>query len=427
MLEFKPVLSNVVSRCGSFIPNLESDLDFSGRHSIVSADDAEVRNVSSMNSKCKHECKACHMEFPLPRAVVWPQKFTIDKKLLEIKPTTPETIVVFQTWDKAGKPSIHPEVFKNFSYTQPDTKDLVRGIHYSKGEGFINSKRGSSDSIEEATKFLPVGGDASTAYLRLITLNTWYWALSANLAATSLNMMEFQSNVMLCALLVSDEELITILGNLRLVFIFGWLALLFIAIFFAYREAKWEWSMKANQAKGDLISDCSAKSKMRTFVAMIAFEFFGIEQDVKDLPILLHPWKGVQEYGAFKCEGHRAFFVGYASKTMHRVESSRAVWCSLPPQVLTKTILFLFKAYLTWHTMNLPLGVATLCTLLSIGYGYMKLFIIFRQRRLFRRRLLRGLESGRPGSAQYNADQRLLAKAFPSCMGSINEASQKWR
>merc|ERR1719424_1657931 len=121
---------------------------------------------------------------------------------------------------------------------------------------------------------------------------------------------------------------------------------------------------------------------------MVMFEFFMIQKDVKDIPINLHPFKGVQSlsgFSAFKAEGHRAYFVGYRSKTMHLVENIRSIRFCLPAQLLTKVLVLCFKLYLVQrlfffedkHTISYSLLVATFSSMTTIIMEVRTLIYVF--------------------------------------------------
>lgn len=401
----------------------------------------DVRSTVHGDSGCahnssSHQCPHCKVSWPLPRKIQWPEvaspQNTLDG-LLKNPPTTTDTLVVYQTFTREGLASIPAEVFKSFTFAtegeegKEGNRNLVQGIRYSKGKstgqpGVVRTcttedtslRRNSHESRAEEDR------ERDHAYLRLVTLNNWYASLFNTLSLAMMMSMEIQGNVMLSAALLSDGELITALGNLRYLFIAFFPVMLLVSVLSACFEASVEWAMKTSPSKGDLISNTSRWSQWKTYIAMVAFEFFLVEKDVKDIPINLHPWKGMQDYSAFKCEGHRAFFVGYRSKTMHRVENIRSFWFCLPKQLATKLAVLVFKAFLMYRLfvfegqgkVSLSVVAATISSLVSVIWDFTNLVHAYRIRDKFYTRLIARLKRNETEDSQYRADVRLLGLHF---------------
>jgi hypothetical protein len=335
-------------------------------------------------------------------------------------------LVVTQTFDRNGAASIPVNVFESFTFAHESISDkkgsrnLVQGIRYSKTNFEMAPKMSHSKSASDALH--DDDADRDHAYLRIMHLNNWYRLLFGTLSSAMMMTVDIQANVMLSAALLSDAELITALGHVRWVFFGAWACMLMVSLYYAYREAIVEWNLKTSPQKGDLISNCSRWSRLQTLIAMIAFEFFLVEKDVKDMPINLHPWKGVQDFAAFKSEGHRAFFIGYRSRTMHRIENIRSVWYCLPKQLFSKTLVLVFKAFLMQrlffyqdqHKVSISLLAATASSLVSVAFDAYRLVCVYRLRSKFYCRLISRLRKNRAEDSQYRADVRMLALHFRS-------------
>lgn len=74
------------------------------------------------------------------------------------------------------------------------------------------------------------------------------------------------------------------------------------------------------------------------FIALTLFQYLGIDKEVRSMVIWLHPWKSVQPYAAVKCDGHRAFIVGYVSCYQFHVENAKGQFQVLPLQIFLKVI-----------------------------------------------------------------------------------------
>jgi len=401
-------------------------------------DDGDVKGKS---------CPLCKLDWPYPRTVRWPKVATPPPGLFDIPPSTTDTLVAYQTFDKEGVATIPEDVYKTFNFAVEGTTDhvgnrhLVEGLRFTKTQGLggksvssIEVDLGSTKTTDTMVRsgtlkrqetslsvFLAEGeSERDHAYVRLMTLNNWYWKLFNALLLTIFIVADLQGNFMLTAALLSDAELIAAIGKGGWVFTFAWCAMLGICLYAAYREACLEWNMKTHPAKGDLISNCSLYSRLTTFISMVALEFFLVEKDVKDVVINLHPWKGVQDYSAFKSEGHRAYFIGYRSKTMHRVENIRTVWHCLPVQLFTKLSVFAFKVYLCYmlfifedrRQISYSLISSASISLGAILSDAIYLRDVYKIRRIFKTRLLQRLSLSSERSPQYKADIRLLMLHF---------------
>jgi hypothetical protein len=301
------------------------------------------------------------------------------------------------------------------------------------GIRFVPEKRGSALSEESAQlgscdvksdSSIFSGGDENQQYLRLITLNTWYWTLFSAVISVTFLVSDFQANTFLSTSLLRDQDLIKASGQVRYIFPLVWLFFLLISIRSAYREAAMSWAVKTNPSKGDLISNCSRSSQRWTFMAMIAFEFFLLEKDIKDIVINLHPWKGVQDFSAFKCEGHRAFFLGFRSKSMHRAENCLSMWRCLPLHMLSKLVMLIMKLYLISmmfitfkddpeRKYSFTLLASALISFLSCCRNFWQLYVCYQIRARFYRTIVARLQSrDDPEDKQHRADIRLLGMHF---------------
>lgn len=393
-----------------------SHIQSSIQRTLVTSFEPNDVTVGAQASIRSHICNTCQLDWPMPRDILWPKQAVPPEGLFSIRPDTPETIVVYQTFDREKNPTIPAAVFKTFTFAMEGSlsdgpagsRNLVEGIRYDRNSGSVTTSTVDAPSNTQA-------------YLRIMHLNNWYWQLFVAVVTAVWKVMELESNMMLSAALFSDPDLIKALGSSRWAFIPSWIFLFLVSVYWAYCEACMEWITKTNPAKGDLISNCSRYSRLRTFLSMVAFEFFLIPKDVKDVVINLHPWKGVQDYSAFKAEGHRAFFVGYRSKTMHTVENFKSVWKNLPTQVLTKTLVFVFKVFFMYELFvfenkknwSYTLVLATFGSICALSSDLYMLWYVFCLRRKFRKRLMRRLsESSHSSPKQRQADIRLLAMHF---------------
>merc|ERR1712032_583412 len=159
--------------------------------------------------------------------------------------------------------------------------------------------------------------------------------------------------IMLIAALFSDSALSAEFEQTRYYFSAAWFLTLGLSVLVAARTALWEWYVKAGPRVGDLITTTSTIDRLYVFLALVAFTFFDVEKQVRDIVIMLHPWKSVQPYAAFKCEGHRAYIVGYMDEYMFRLENRTGQWSVLPFNILTRTIIFALKLYMVLtHVMS---------------------------------------------------------------------------
>eukprot|EP00747_Dinoflagellata_sp_TGD_P116993 gnl/TRDRNA2_/TRDRNA2_172504_c1_seq3.p1 gnl/TRDRNA2_/TRDRNA2_172504_c1~~gnl/TRDRNA2_/TRDRNA2_172504_c1_seq3.p1 ORF type:complete len:599 (+),score=89.31 gnl/TRDRNA2_/TRDRNA2_172504_c1_seq3:256-1797(+) len=243
---------------------------------------------------------------------------------------------------------------------------------------------------------------------------------------------------MLCATLRSDEELRQTVGNWQSdAFIVTFISMLGISIIMAYREARWEWAIKASPKVGDLIEKCHPMDSYAAFLSLVIFTFFAVQMQVKDIVIMLHPWKSVQHYAAFKLENARAYLVGYKDANMFYVENLPGQSVQLPMQIAMKGIVFMWKCYMLLWTVkckpglveedecdwdsnegdvNLTLLVSVFSSTFSIMLGLHKLFGLYKAREVFWNStvdLAKAVdEQGNPSNNQREAGKKLLAQHF---------------
>mmetsp|Transcript_15958 Transcript_15958/g.34955 ORF Transcript_15958/g.34955 Transcript_15958/m.34955 type:complete len:689 (+) Transcript_15958:79-2145(+) len=295
-----------------------------------------------------------------------------------LKPSTQETLVAFKT-DK-----VPLRLFQNIELTH-SARSLYRGLEdqvvvefaYRTDDGTIThdvSKQKNSDD---------------SGYARLITTNSWYQALLKTIVYISFSVMDLQSNFMLVATLFSDPSLRRDIEPwLRAFFTAAWIFMLIVSLTVALRTAAKEYSLKASPATGDLIEHCCAFDRRAAYIAMVAFIFFSVEKQVKDIVIMLHPWKSVQPFAAFKTEGTRAFIVGYPDEYLFRVDNRPGQLRSLPAQLVTKSVVFALKLYMFIRFRPLSVGVSCLSSVGSLGMGWQRWVTLRRNRAELQRSLM---------------------------------------
>lgn len=168
------------------------------------------------------------------------------------------------------------------------------------------------ESTEDAQILHPDGlghSDDNNPHLRharVITLSTWYRLLLRTVLTVSMTVVDMQSNLMLIVALFAYPVYDFIATEAKVLFALLWLASMLLTLVAAIKTARWQYSVSSNPRVGDLITNCNNFDTAITFIALIIFNFFDVQGQVREIVIQLHPWKSVQPFVAFKCEGTRA-------------------------------------------------------------------------------------------------------------------------
>lgn len=358
---------------------------------------------------------------------------------------TSDTIVVYQTFSQqesreaGATPDIPGDVFRNLNLVKDGTAlgftsscHLTKELLYDKVTSEIHLGENKAEQSESEQEHL--------RYLRVYTLNYWYQALATCLLRVALAVSDLSTTLMLCASLVSDTELRTVVGPISsTLFINSWFIVLLVQAILAYCSARHEWGMKANHKVGDLITDLCPTEIYKTFLAMVFFAFFYVEKQIKDIVIYLHPFKNVQIYSALKCEGHRVHFVGFRSKLMFRIENTRDMEWSIPIQVVMKILVLGFKIWMFFwqahaNTFSLPVLVSLATSIPSSFWLFSKWWRVKSDRKKFRAELrariarLKKKEStgelSEQSARELAAEEKLLLDQFqerPSDQGGFDK------
>jgi len=277
-----------------------------------------------------------------------------------IKPTSQETLVAYMTDD------ICPKLFENLELTH-SMYSLLRGRHEGVVREFEYHKKDGEIFYDISQQEDPF----ANGYARLITTNSWYMTLFKSILYIAFSMMDLQANFMLVVALFSDPSIREAIGlRLRTCFTVAWLFMLIVSVLVAMRVACKEYAIKVSPATGDLISHCSAFDRRATYFAMVAFIFFSVEKQVKDIVICLHPWKSVQPFAAIKTEGTRAFVVGYRDECLFRVENLPGQWREMPAQLISKTVVFSLKLFMFINNLGSTLGASCMSSVGSLVMGW---------------------------------------------------------
>lgn len=289
-------------------------------------------------------CNECERPWSWPRNIAYanvPNCVPCD-----IRPTTSECILAHLTCAPSQGPGepMQPTFCKalfeqlDLTWDKPSCGfkcrgSLVQEFEYDKVTGNIFYDISAQES-------------ESNGYARLITLNAWWMDLAMVLMKVSASVLTLQSEIILVATLFINEETDGGTNDLKWPFSLVWLTTLLIQCFLTFRTASREWNIKASPRVGDIITNCCFWDRTCAFVSCWMFHFFNVDGHVKDIVTILHPWKSVQPYAAFKQEGHRAFLIGYLDEFLFRVDNFSGRHNSLPLQLLTRSVMVAFKILL---------------------------------------------------------------------------------
>jgi hypothetical protein len=169
-----------------------------------------------------------------------------------------------------------------------------------------------------------------------------------------------------------------------------------------------------------LITDLFWVENLRTYVALVVCSFFSLPCTLTDIVIALHPWKDVQAYAAFKCEGTRAYTIGYFSEHEYRVKRRFGQEWSLPCQLFSKAVVFAFKCWMLTQEWSLILAVSCLSSSGSMALGFCTTLKLMYDRKVLLTNLGNLVNQAAPGDGTDSLHQRqviqagrLLKKYFP--------------
>mmetsp|Transcript_68187 Transcript_68187/g.188705 ORF Transcript_68187/g.188705 Transcript_68187/m.188705 type:complete len:572 (+) Transcript_68187:46-1761(+) len=344
-------------------------------------------------------CPESNRVWPVPRQLVYRLVGLVPR---HIPPSTSEALVAYQNSDPLTKePVISEKVIQSIQYTslwRGTTHRLVTEFEYGKSTGEIFY----DISAQESSK---------NAYARLVTLNSWYMALFNTIMYVSLSVVDLQGNVMLLGSLFGDMETAKLFHTSRWIFMGFWSAILLVSFGMAIMEANKEWSVKASAHVGDLIETCRLEA-WGAFLALVAFRFFAVEAQVKDIVIWLHPWKSVQPYAAMKIEGSRSYIIGFPNENLFRTENHSGLIKRMPLQILLKTIVLTLKVYMIIFNFSLTV-LLSICSGVPSNAWQMYIWWQHRQdRKRCKAWLLHRLNADDTTPREWQAVRKLLALHF---------------
>lgn len=269
-----------------------------------------------------------------------------------------------------NRQQIPVELIKGLAFSNPTKHNsLVCEFEYSKKKGEIFYDIAERDNLEE------------DGYARLITLNWWYQALFTVLVSTSLIILDLYSNAIFCFNLISRYEDLHVKKEVAYFFPVCYIFLEAWTVGHAYLVTTEEWESKG-KGTGDLIVDTHLNrlDAIHAFSAMAAFCFLGVDTLVRDMPVWLHPFKNVQPYSAFKCDGHRCYVIGFASEYMFRCDSMVRQHILQITQIGVRLILLLFKVSCALKTWDVTTILLCLPSVVLLYFRILKVKSIIRDR-----------------------------------------------
>jgi hypothetical protein len=226
-------------------------------------------------------------------------------------------------------------------------------------------------------------------YMQLITLNSWWKELLSGVKQVGFGMMDIQANVMLIASFFTEnaqnDDVVT--RKMKYLFTVAWALSFLSCIVTSVMIAKRKWKVASAHTVGDLITQISRIEQLWCFAALVSFAFFNIPISVTDIVITLHPWTNVKKFAAVKCEGARAFMVGYFSEYEYRVSRRYGQQRLVPLQLLSKMVVFCFKVYLCTYDFSLILVVSCLSSIGSMASGWIIVVSLLFDRRILKQTL----------------------------------------
>jgi len=229
-----------------------------------------------------------------------------------------------------------------------------------------------------------VGSEDNVAYARLVTKN-WYWnALLWTIvkhgmvfATTEYSHFTFTSTLLRSL----DDDVPYLLRYPRHVITITWSVFVILRVMVATRTAHLEWLVD-RETGPDIIREghCLQKpehssfqedrhlpltwsdrkrgrvfvrrlrnlEQWRCFIALIIFHLIGVTGMIRDLPLMLHPWKGLQPYAAFKADGARMYLIGFPSASLYRIEKQPRHELRYLLTFVVTLLLTAFKVYVRW-------------------------------------------------------------------------------
>jgi len=348
------------------------------------SDAKNMRTFVDEHTKDQPPCKGCGESWPYPRNVEYRLLSEVPARL---RADTPKCIVAFQTRNpKTRQPDFPLSVIQYMSHTwntRSGKNRLNLDFEYCKASGQV-----FFDTAKQE--------DGSNGYARLITLNSWYSSLCSSAVFMCLSTMDLQATFSFCVeLLINDNEFGQFFAS-KYVFVVIWLALLLVNLAIAVREASLEWRLKSSALVGDLITECHRFDNWSCFFALVTFRFFFVEMQVKDIVILLHPWKAVQPFAAVKMENARSYLVGFKDEYLFRVQNRAGQELGLPVQLLSKLAICGFKGWLAYwgNATRWQMLAASLSTFGSLLWLIHKYRMVSQDRKKCKRSLLNALKNG---------------------------------
>lgn len=349
-------------------------------------------------------CRGCKRGRRLPRNIAFIELEDVKPEQIRpaLAPTTQHTVVCHCTHKASGEPSISSQVFQHLpvSYNVKAssiwsflTTSVVEHFWYNRLDGNVKASFKENRASPEEQR--------DWEYARMISLPQWYLSLISVIGVVSLEILDTHANFLLIVNILYDQPVwMEDFPQSPYVLTVGYILLTICCFVCAVNAAKVEWTIKASPAVGDIHGSFDRPTQMSVFGAIVLFKYFAVECLVMDIVILLHPWKSVQPYAAFKTEGTRLYALGWQSKTMYEVENRRGQWNTMSMRLVQKSFIFFTKAWFaTWlwfgpaENRALALYLSVLSSSGSLIWGWGKWNMLRKQRNMLRQYLLNVVES----------------------------------
>lgn len=253
---------------------------------------------------------------------------------------------------------------------------IKEGYRRTDGSFVTESNKEPTDTptIPDINYNLSIARDPAASYVRVITKNSYYRDLFTTMFRATMSLQSEYNNLTFISVILKRPDLNSNSASRTFVMIFisMFIVLECWRVRAAMNLAQREWDR--DEKAGDLIKQpervregLEGDSIRELFVSlrrniltrfevfsqskcMVFFVFLGVPKRVKDLPVMLHPWKAVQAFAAFKADGHRGYFLGYPNVALFRCEDEAALLQMLLPTICMMLVMTALKVYCTVTT-----------------------------------------------------------------------------
>jgi len=147
------------------------------------------------------------------------------------------------------------------------------------------------------------------------------------------------------------------------------------------------------------------------FMCLMLFTYFSVQKFATDIIMQCHPWKEVQQpFAAIKCEGHRAYLLGFPDVSLFEVENESRQWAMMPFHLFGSGIMFFAKLVIYIQVRWVAVLVSVLISFPSIIWAWVNFWKLKQDRATAYNHIIKRIHASQDSDLKTDVELNILKR-----------------